>query len=111
MGKNYYSMYDNGKKKEETKTEEKPVDEKEIIVEKKSTVQEEKHAVAKKAQVVDCVRLNIRETPDTQANILTTVNAGVEIVVDDTSSDKNWCSVKLLSGLKGYAMRKFLKIL
>ena len=111
MGKNYYSMYDKEKKKEETKTEEKPVDEKEIIVEKKSTVQEEKHAVAKKAQVVDCVRLNIRETPDTKANILTTVNVGVEIVVDDTSSDKNWCSVKLPSGLKGYAMRKFLKIL
>lgn len=111
MGKNYYSMYDKEKKKEETKTEEKPVDEKEIIVEKKSTVQEEKHAVAKKAQVVDCVRLNIRETPDTQANILTTVNAGVEIVVDDTSLDKNWCSVKLPNGLKGYAMRKFLKIL
>ena len=111
MGKNYYSMYDKEKKKEETKTEEKPVDEKEIIVEKKSTVQEEKHAVAKKAQVVDCVRLNIRETPDTQANILTTVNAGVEIAVDDASSDKNWCSVKVPNGLKGYAMRKFLKIL
>ena len=111
MGKNYYSMYDNGKKKEETKTEEKPVDEKEIIVEKKSTVQEEKHAVAKKAQVVDCVRLNIRETPDTQAKILTIVNVGVEIVVDDTSSDKKWCSVKLPNGLKGYAMRKCLKSL
>lgn len=111
MGKNYYSMYDKEKKKEEMKTEEKSIDEKEIIVEKKSTVQEEKHAVAKKAQVVDCVRLNIREMPDTQANILTTVNVGVEIVVDDTSSDKNWCSVKLPNGLKGYAMRKFLKIL
>ena len=111
MGKNYYSMYDKGKKKEETKTEEKPVDEKEIIIEKKSTVQEEKHAVAKKAKVIDCVRLNIRETPDTQAKILTTVNVGVEIVVDDMSSDKNWCSVKLPNGLKGYAMRKFLKIL
>lgn len=111
MGKNYYSMYDKEKKKEEMKTEEKPIDEKEIIVEKKSTVQEEKHAVAKKAQVVDCVRLNIREMPDTQANILTTVNVGVEIVVDDASSDKNWCSVKLPNGLKGYAMQKFLKIL
>lgn len=111
MGKNYYSMYDKEKKKEEMKTEEKPVDDKEIIIEKKSTMQEEKHAVVKKAKVIDCVRLNIRETPDTQANILTTVNVGVEIVVDDTSLDKNWCSVKLLNGLKGYAMRKFLKIL
>lgn len=111
MGKNYYSMYDKEKKKEETKTEEKPVDDKEIITEKKSTAQEEKHTTMKKAQVVDCVRLNIRETPDTQAKILTTVNVGVEIVVDGASSDKNWCGVKLPNGLKGYAMRKFLKIL
>lgn len=111
MGKNYYSMYDKEKKKEEMKTEEKPVDDKEIITEKKSTAQEEKHAVVKKAKVIDCVRLNIREMPDTQAKILTTVNVGVEIVVDDASSDKNWCGVKLPNGLKGYAMRKFLKIL
>lgn len=111
MGKNYYSMYDKEKKKEEMKTEEKPVDDKEIITEKKSTMREEKHTVVKKAKVIDCVRLNIRETPDTQAKILTTVNVGVEIIVDDASSDKNWCGVKLPNGLKGYAMRKFLKIL
>lgn len=111
MGKNYYSMYDKEKKKEEMKTEEKPIDDKEIITEKKSTAQEEKHAVVKKAKVIDCVRLNIREMPDTQAKILTTVNVGVEIVVDDTFSDKNWYGVKLPNGLKGYAMQKFLKIL
>ena len=74
-------------------------------------MQVEGHCVEKKEKGIDCVGLNIRETPDTQAKILTTVNVGVEIVVDDASSDKNWCGVKLPNGLKGYAMRKFLKIL
>lgn len=108
MGKNYYSMYDKEKKQEATV--EKPVAEKKESVEK-ATVREEKRAVAKKAQVIDCVCLNIRATPDMHAKILSTVNVGTEIVVDEKSSDENWCSVTLPNGQKGHAMRKFLKIL
>lgn len=100
MGKNYYSMYD-----KEKKTEEKPVEE------KKPTVREEKRTAAKKAQVVDCVCLNIRATPDLHAKILSTANAGMEIVVDENDSNEIWCSVKLPNGQEGHAMRKFLKIL
>lgn len=106
MGKNYYSMYD-----KEKKTEEKPVEEKKATVEKKPTVREEKRAAAKKAQVVDCVCLNIRATPDMHAKILSTANAGMEIVVDENGSNEIWCSVKLPNGQEGHAMRKFLKIL
>lgn len=106
MGKNYYSMYD-----KEKKTEEKPVEEKKATAEKKPTVREEKRTAAKKAQVVDCVCLNIRATPDMHAKILSTANAGMEIVVDENGSDEIWCSVKLPNGQKGHAMRKFLKIL
>lgn len=101
MGKNYYSMYDKEKKQEATV--EKSVE--------KATVREEKRATAKKAQVVDCVCLNIRATPDMHAKILSTVNAGMEIVVDENRSNEIWCSVKLPNGQEGHAMRKFLKIL
>lgn len=106
MGKNYYSMYD-----KEKKTEEKSVEEKKATVEKKPTVREEKRAAAKKAQVVDCVCLNIRATPDMHAKILSTANVGMEIVVDENESNEIWCSVKLPNGQEGHAMRKFLKIL
>lgn len=103
MGKNYYSMYDKGKKQDNPA--EKPV------VEKEPVAQEEKRTTVKKAQVIDCVCLNIRAMPDMQAKILSVVNAGTEIVVDEKSSDKSWCSVTLPNGQEGYAMRKFLKIL
>lgn len=103
MGKNYYSMYDKGKKQDEPA--EKPT------VEKEPAAQEEKRATAKKAQVIDCVCLNIRTMPDMQAKILSVVNAGTEIAVDEKSSDKSWCGVTLPNGQEGYAMRKFLKIL
>lgn len=109
MGKDYYSMYDKEKKTENTV--EKPVAEKKAPVEKKATVREEKRATAKKAQVVDCVCLNIRATPDMHAKILSTENAGTEIVVDENGSNEIWCSVKLPNGQEGHAMRKFLKIL
>lgn len=103
MGKNYYSMYDKGKKQDGPA--EKPVIEKEP-----TAVQEEKQVAAKKAQVVDCVCLNIRAMPDMQAKILAVVNADTEITVNEKSSDKSWCSVTLPNGQEGYAMRKFLKI-
>ena len=108
MGKNYYAMYD--KEKTQETTVEKPVAEKKAPVEK-ATVREEKRATAKKAQVVDCVCLNIRATPDMHAKILSTANAGMEIMVDENGSNEIWCSVKLPNGQEGYAMRKFLKIL
>ncbi len=103
MGKNYYSMYDKGKKQDEPA--EKPA------VEKEPAAQEEKRTTVKKAQVIDCVCLNIRAMPDMQAKILSVVNAGTEIVVDEKSPDKSWCGVTLPNGQEGYAMRKFLKIL
>ncbi len=109
MGKNYYSMYDKEKKQEEAV--EKPTVEKKPAAKRENTVREEKQTVGKKAQVVDCVCLNIRATPDMQAKILSTANAGMEIVVDEKSSNEIWCSVKLPNGQKGHAMRKFLKIL
>lgn len=109
MGKDYYSMY--GKEKKTENTVEKPVGEKKAPVEKKTTVREEKRATAKKAQVVDCVCLNIRATPDMHAKILSTANAGMEIMVDENGSNEIWCSVKLPNGQEGHAMRKFLKIL
>lgn len=109
MGKDYYSMY--GKEKKTENTVEKPVVEKKAPVEKKATVREEKRATAKKAQVVDCVCLNIRATPDMHAKILSTANAGMEIMVDENGSNDIWCSVKLPNGQEGHAMRKFLKIL
>nr|DAE44332.1 MAG TPA: SH3 domain protein [Caudoviricetes sp.] len=106
MGKNYYSMYD-----KEKKADEKPVKEEKATVDKAPSVHEEKRTAVKKAQVVDCVCLNIRAMPDMQAKILSVVNAGTEIVVDEKSSDKSWCSVTLPNGQEGHAMRKFLKIL
>lgn len=108
MGKNYYSMYDKGKKQDEPA--EKPTVEKEPAIKQGSTQQEEKQITMKKAQVIDCVCLNIRTMPDMQAKILAVVNADTEITVNEKSSDKSWCSVTLPNGQEGYAMRKFLKI-
>lgn len=108
MSKNYYSMYDKGKKQDGPA--EKPTVEKELTIKQESAQQEEKQITMKKAQVIDCVCLNIRTMPDMQAKILAVVNADMEITVNEKSSDKSWCSVTLPNGQEGYAMRKFLKI-
>ena len=101
MGKTYYSMYDKGK----------PAAEKEPVIEQEPVIQEDKPSTVKKAQVVDCGCLNIREMPDIRAKILSVVNADTEITVDENGSNEIWCSVKLPNGQEGHAMRKFLKIL
>lgn len=108
MSKNYYSMYDKGKK--QNGPAEKSAAENEPTIKQESTQQEGKQITMKKAQVIDCVCLNIRTMPDMQAKILAVVNADTEITVNEKSSDKSWCSVTLPNGQEGYAMRKFLKI-
>lgn len=108
MSKNYYSMYDKGKKQDGPA--EKSAVEKEPVIKQESAQQEEKQITMKKAQVIDCVCLNIRTMPDMQAKILSVVNAETEIMVNEKSSDKSWCSVTLPNGQEGYTMRKFLKI-
>lgn len=62
--------------------------------------------------VVDCEKLNVRETPtaNSKTNIVGTLNKGDNVRIDDTSSSDEWYGVCAENGLKGFVMRKYILI-
>ena len=52
--------------------------------------------------VVDCTKLNVRKDPDADAEILGTIPAGAEVMIDD-----NVCAA---SGFEGFCVKRFIAV-
>ena len=61
--------------------------------------------------VTDCVRLNVREDPDSTAAILGTITAATELIVNEVESTEDYYKVCTSIGLEGYCMKKFVTIM
>ena len=92
--------------KRELKT--KPEEVVEVETETTVVVEEEKEEVKPVFGVVTgCTKLNIRKKPKVDAgNILGTINAKTQVVIDTTYNNKEW--YKLEDG--SYCMKKFITI-
>lgn len=60
--------------------------------------------------VKGCIKLNIRENPDIEANILCEVKAGSKLMIDLDKSTKEWLSVCTETGIEGFCMKKFVAV-
>lgn len=61
--------------------------------------------------VVDIVyKLNVREEPDIEANIIYEADAGNEFLIDISKSTEEWFSVCNTSGIEGFCMKKYITI-
>lgn len=61
--------------------------------------------------VVDCVKLNVREQPNPNADILGIINEGSEVLVNEEESTDDFYKICTSAGLEGYCMRKFVSIM
>lgn len=61
--------------------------------------------------VVDCVKLNVREHPNPNADILGIINEGSEVLVNEEESTDDFYKICTSAGLEGYCMRKFVSIM
>lgn len=61
--------------------------------------------------VVDCIKLNVREAPNTQAEIVCVINASTNLVIDEVESTEEFYKVCTESGAEGFCMKKFIKII
>ena len=61
----------------------------------------------KKYKVVDCVMLNVRQSPSTTAKVMGCLNEGA-VVEGTPCGDPEWIQVSGVS-ISGYCMKKFLK--
>lgn len=60
--------------------------------------------------VVDCAKLNVREEPDPDADILCEVPSQTELVIDENNSTDEYYSVCTAAGVDGFCMKKFVSI-
>jgi uncharacterized protein YgiM (DUF1202 family) len=59
-------------------------------------------------EVCDCAKLNIRSKPNADSEVVCVVNVGTTLEVNAVS-DSGWARVYTAAGMKGYAMKKFIK--
>ena len=61
--------------------------------------------------VADVVyKLNVREEPDIEANIIYEADAGNEFLIDIGKSTEDWFSVCNSCGIEGFCMKKYIII-
>lgn len=60
--------------------------------------------------VVDCLRLNIRSAPNTDAHAICTVPANEQLTVRLNRSTDNWYSVTTADGTSGFCMKQYVNI-
>ena len=61
-------------------------------------------------RVVRCAKLNVRKDPDADAEILGTIPAGVEVMIDESESTDDFYNVCAASGFEGFCMKQFVEV-
>ena len=119
MGKHNYTQY-------AAKVNEKPavVEEKEVqvvteepevvdipeVVEEVEELKPVEDEVAKIGVVANCKRLNVREHPGLDADVLGVIAAGDELMVYEKQSVGDFYKVVTESGYNGYCVKKYIEI-
>ncbi len=60
--------------------------------------------------VTDCIRLNIRKETSITSEILAVVDCMSEVQVDTDKSTEEWLFVCTVSGIEGFAMKKYIAL-
>lgn len=129
---NDYSKFSKDKKEEVKKettevvevTETNDVVEEVITIEDPTTVVEENEGTIEDAineleelnttivegTVINCARLNVREKPSKEANVVEVLNVGSEVLVDKSEVNDEFYKVTTKSGKDGYCMKTFVEI-
>lgn len=58
--------------------------------------------------VVDCAKLNVREAPQLDAEVVCTINRETEVMIYEQESTDEFYKVCLASGIEGFCMKKFI---
>ena len=110
--RNNYSNYSKPKPKFEP--EETPVvQEVEPVIEGQTVIPEVAEPVAPimaTATVANCSRLNVREEPDTSADVLTIIKADTEVQILSGETKNGFYKICTASGIEGYCMCDYLAV-
>ena len=60
--------------------------------------------------VMDCSSLNIRAKSNINSEIIATVKAGTELLIDEDESVNEWYKVCTEAGIEGFCMKKYVSV-
>ena len=60
--------------------------------------------------VIDCSSLNIRAKSNINSEIIATVKAGTELLINEDESVNEWYKVCTEAGIEGFCMKKYISI-
>lgn len=84
------------------------VDEVEVIPEPESIEEIIKTEVV--GVVVDCLKLNVRENPTTDSEVVCEIPAASEVTIDEDNSTNDFYKICTAAGAEGFCMKKFIQI-
>lgn len=64
--------------------------------------------------VTDCLKLNVRSTPENDpnnGNVLGTIECLTGVLIDEAASTEEFYKVKTESGLEGFCMKKYIAVM
>ncbi|MEG1523841.1 MAG: SH3 domain-containing protein [Clostridia bacterium] len=62
-------------------------------------------------KVVDCERLNVREQPFADAEIICEIAEATEIMIEENDSTGEFYKICTSSGIEGFCMKRYISIL
>lgn len=60
--------------------------------------------------VTECVRLNIRETPDRDGKVVAIIDLLTDVVVDLENSTDEFYKISTATGVAGFCMKKYIAL-
>lgn len=60
--------------------------------------------------VANCVRLNVREEPSIESDIVTILDKGSEVHIEDSESSEDFYKICTATGIDGFCMKKFIDV-
>lgn len=60
--------------------------------------------------VTDCLRLNIRETPASDGNVMSIIDCLTEVMVDLESSTNEFYKISTATGVEGFCVKKYIAL-
>ena len=64
----------------------------------------------KEGFVTGCVKLNVREKPETNSDVICIIKLGDKIIIDNNYYNKDYYKVYTVSGIEGYCVKKYISI-
>ena len=93
---------------EETVEEERPIEGQIVIPEVEPVVEPENRKFGK---INNCKKLNVRKLPSRDAEIISELVEGSEVMIDEKESTALFYKICTEHGIEGYCMKNFIKVL